>query len=121
MAKFNKLNYKLLSQSRYSPDFVPSDQFLFLNLKTWPGGKRFGDEIIAVQTNGEKVTETFSLLPNIDSPVCQQNRANENKPPRLSLVLIIFISKNPLLSFGELLALCKISFVQLLDNHNFWW
>ena len=49
MAKFHELRYELLPHPQYSPDLVPSDDFLLPNLKKWLGGKRFycNDEIIS--------------------------------------------------------------------------
>ena len=39
----------ILPHPPYSPDLAPSDHFLFPNMKTWLGGKRFSsnEEIIA--------------------------------------------------------------------------
>ena len=33
--------YEILPHPPYSPDLAPSDYFLFPNMKTWLGGKRF--------------------------------------------------------------------------------
>ena len=43
MAKINDLKFKLLPHAPYLPDLVPSDYFLFPNLKKWLGGKRFSN------------------------------------------------------------------------------
>ena len=48
-AKLVDLRYEILPHPPYFPDLAPSDYFLFSNLKTWLGGKRFSsnEEIIA--------------------------------------------------------------------------
>ena len=48
-AKLFFLRYEILPHPPYSPDLAPSDYFLFPNMKTWLGGKRFSsnEEIIA--------------------------------------------------------------------------
>ena len=48
-AKLFDLRYEILPHPPYSPDLAPSDYFLFPNMKTWLGGKRFSsnEEIIA--------------------------------------------------------------------------
>ena len=47
--KFSELGYELLPHPLYSPDLVPSDYWLFANLKKMLQGKRFGsnEEVIA--------------------------------------------------------------------------
>lgn len=40
-AKLKKLQFELLPQPQYSPDLVPSDYYLFENLRKWLQGKRF--------------------------------------------------------------------------------
>ena len=48
MAKVHELRFEIFPHPTYSPDFVPSALFLFLNLKIWLGGKRFlSDKIVA--------------------------------------------------------------------------
>ena len=52
MTKIHKLGYELLPHPAYSPNLVPSDYFLFPNLKKWLGGKRFGsNEEVITGTN----------------------------------------------------------------------
>ena len=48
-AKLFDLRYEILPHPPYSPDLAPSDYFLFPNMNTWLGGKRFAsnEEIIA--------------------------------------------------------------------------
>ena len=48
-AKLFDVRYEILPHPPYSPDFAPSDYFLFPNMKTWLGGRRFSsnEEIIA--------------------------------------------------------------------------
>ena len=48
-AKFQELRYELLPHPPYSPDLAPYDFFLFPNMKTWLGGKKFSsnEEVIA--------------------------------------------------------------------------
>lgn len=48
-AKLQDLGYELLPHPPYSPDLAPSDFFLFPNMKTWLGGKRFtsNEEVVA--------------------------------------------------------------------------
>ena len=47
MAKIVELKFKLLQHPPYSPDWAPSDFFLFPNSKTWLGGQRFtSNEVI---------------------------------------------------------------------------
>ena len=43
MAKINEWKFKLLPHAPYSSDLVPSDYFLFPNLKKWLGGKKFAN------------------------------------------------------------------------------
>lgn len=51
MAKMNELNFELLPHPPYSPDLVPSDYWLFSDLKKMLQGKRF-------QSNEEVIAET---------------------------------------------------------------
>ena len=48
-AKLFDIRYEILPHPPYSPDLAPSDYFLFPNMNTWLGGKRFSlnEEIIA--------------------------------------------------------------------------
>ena len=50
-AKLFDLLYEILPHPPYSPDLAPSDYFLFPNMKTSLGGKRFlsNEEIIAAK------------------------------------------------------------------------
>lgn len=41
MTNINKLKLELVPHAPYSPDLVPSNYFLFPNLKKWLGGKNF--------------------------------------------------------------------------------
>ena len=51
-AKLSDLRYKILPHPLYSANLVPSHNFLFPNIKTWFGGKRFSsNEEIIVATN----------------------------------------------------------------------
>ena len=51
-AKLFDLRYEILPHPPYSPDLAPSDYFLFPNMKTWLGVKRFSsNEEIFVATN----------------------------------------------------------------------
>ena len=51
-AKLFALCYEILPHPPYSPDLAPSDYFLFPNMKTCLGGKRFSsNEEIIVATN----------------------------------------------------------------------
>ena len=53
MAKINKLKYKLLLHALYSPNLVPSDYFIFQNLKKWLGGQIFANnEKVESAVNG---------------------------------------------------------------------
>lgn len=52
IAKIHQLGYALLPPSSISPDLVPSDYFLFLNLKKWLEDQRF-------ESNAEVDTETI--------------------------------------------------------------
>jgi len=49
MAKLHELKFELLPHTPYSPDLVPSDYYLFADLKKMLQGKRFGsnEEVIA--------------------------------------------------------------------------
>jgi len=47
-----ELGYELISHPPYSPDLTSCDFFLFLNLKTWLGGKKFSsNEEVIVAVN----------------------------------------------------------------------
>lgn len=48
-AKLVELGYEVVPHPPYSPDLAPCDFFLFTNMKTWLGGKRFtsNEEVIA--------------------------------------------------------------------------
>ena len=50
-AKLFDSRYEVLPYLPYSPDLAPSDYFLFPNMKTWLGGKKFSsnEEIIAAR------------------------------------------------------------------------
>ena len=51
-AKLFDLRYEILPHPPFSPDLAPSDYFLFPNMKTWLGGKRFSsNEEIITATN----------------------------------------------------------------------
>ena len=51
-SKLFDLCYGILPHSPYSPDLAPSEYFLFPNMKTWLGGKRFSsNEKIIAATN----------------------------------------------------------------------
>ena len=51
-AKLFNLLYEILPNPPYSPDLAPSDYFLFPNMKTWLGDKRFSlNEKIFAATN----------------------------------------------------------------------
>ena len=39
--KDTRVGFELIPHPTYSPDLAPCDLFLFANLKTWLGGKRF--------------------------------------------------------------------------------
>ena len=49
MAKLSELGYEMLSHPPYSPDLLPSDYWLFADLKKMLQGKIFGsnEEVIA--------------------------------------------------------------------------
>ena len=49
MAELFDLRYEILTHPSYSPDLAPFDYFLFSNMISWLGGKRFSSnkEIIA--------------------------------------------------------------------------
>ena len=51
MAKLYELHFEWLPHSLYSPDLVPSDKWLFADLKRMLQGKRFG-------SNKEVISET---------------------------------------------------------------
>ena len=52
MAKLHELGYELIPHPPYSPDLAPCDFFLFPNLKTWLGGKKFSsNEKVIVAVN----------------------------------------------------------------------
>ena len=52
MAKLHELGYELIPHPSYSPDLAPCDFFLFPNLKTWLGGKKFSsNEKVIVAVN----------------------------------------------------------------------
>lgn len=67
----------LLQHPAYSPDLVPSDYFLFPNLKKWLGGRRFtsNDDIIA-QTNEyfAELPKPYFLLEKTFGKVCKAER-----------------------------------------------
>jgi len=47
-----QLGYELIPHPPYSPDLAPYDFFLFPNLKTWLGGKKFSsNEEVIVAVN----------------------------------------------------------------------
>ena len=51
-AKLFDLQYEILLHPPYSPDLAPSDYFLFPNMKSWLGSKRFSsNEDIIAATN----------------------------------------------------------------------
>ena len=51
-AKLFDLRYEILPHPPYTPDLAPFDYFLFPNMKTWLGGKRFSsNEVIIAATN----------------------------------------------------------------------
>ena len=52
-----KLKFELLQNLPYSPDLVPSDFFLFPNLKKWLGGQLF--------TLNEVITQTDAYFENL--------------------------------------------------------
>ena len=51
MVKLNELRFELLPHPPYSPDLVPSDYWLFADVKKMLQGKRFG-------SNEEAIAET---------------------------------------------------------------
>jgi len=46
-----ELDYELIPHPPYSPDLAPCDFFLFPNLKTWLGGKKFSSKEVIVAVN----------------------------------------------------------------------
>lgn len=63
-AKLVELQYTLLPHPPYSPDLVPSDFFLFPNLKKWLGGRRVSSNsniINATNVNLEEFEKSYFL------------------------------------------------------------
>lgn len=58
-AKLTQLRYELLPHPPYSPDLAPCDFFLFPNMKTWLGGKKF-------RSNEEIIAETEAYFEEFD-------------------------------------------------------
>lgn len=58
-AKLHELHYELLPHPPYSPDLAPCDFFLFPNMKTWLGGKKFS-------SNEEVIVETEAYFEEFD-------------------------------------------------------
>ena len=52
-AKLFDLLYEILPHPPYSPELSPSDYFLFPNMKTWLGGKRFSLNIEIIAATNE--------------------------------------------------------------------
>ena len=65
-----ELSYELIPHPPYSPDLAPCDFFLFSNLKTWLGGKKFlSNEEVIVAVNeyfADFETGYFKWLPNVN-------------------------------------------------------
>jgi len=65
-----ELGYELIPHPLYSPDLAPCDFFLFPNLKTWLGGKKFlSNEEVIVAVNeyfADFETAYFKWLPNVN-------------------------------------------------------
>ena len=59
MAKLEQLRFELVAHPPYSPDLVPSDYYLFPNLKRWLQGKRF-------TSNEEVIAETEAYFEGLD-------------------------------------------------------
>ncbi|XP_018337766.1 PREDICTED: histone-lysine N-methyltransferase SETMAR-like [Trachymyrmex septentrionalis] len=59
MAKLDQLRFELVAHPPYSPDLVPSDYYLFPNLKRWLQGKRF-------RSNEEVIAETEAYFEGLD-------------------------------------------------------
>lgn len=56
-AKLDQLGYKILPHAPYSPDLAPCDFFLFPNMKSWLGGKRFMSNEEVIEATEEYFTE----------------------------------------------------------------
>ena len=62
-----ELGYELIPHPPYSPDLAPCDFFLFPNLKTWLGGKKFSSNEEAVNEYfADFETAYFKWLPNVN-------------------------------------------------------
>jgi len=70
MTKLYELGYELIPHPPYSPDLAPCDFFLFPNLKTWLGGKKFSsNEEVIVAVNeyfADFKKAYFKWLPNVN-------------------------------------------------------
>ena len=51
--KLFDLRYEILPHPPYSPDLTPSNYFLFSNMKTWLGGKRFSSNVEIIAATNE--------------------------------------------------------------------
>ncbi|XP_012063671.1 PREDICTED: histone-lysine N-methyltransferase SETMAR-like [Atta cephalotes] len=60
MTKLHELGYELIPHPPYSPDLAPCDFFLFLNLKTWLGGKKFSSNEEVIEYFADFETAYFS-------------------------------------------------------------
>lgn len=53
-AKLHEPCFDLLPHALYSPDLVPNNYFLFLNIKKWLAGRRFiSSEKVIAETNAD--------------------------------------------------------------------
>ncbi|KYN44165.1 hypothetical protein ALC56_01481, partial [Trachymyrmex septentrionalis] len=59
VAKLHELRFELLPHTSYSSNLVPSNFFLFLNLKKWFAGKRY-------TSNTEVVAETSAYFEELE-------------------------------------------------------
>ncbi|KAJ4438551.1 hypothetical protein ANN_14498 [Periplaneta americana] len=69
--KLQKFNWKVLDHSPCSPDFAPSDYYLFMHMKTWLGSKRFDDDE-ELKTSVIEVRSSQSIVLEISRPNVQR-------------------------------------------------
>ena len=79
--KLFDLSYEILPHPPYSPNLAPSDYFLFPNMKTWPGGKRFSsnEEIIAATNKYFKRFDKHYFLESIKKLEYRYNKCIQLK------------------------------------------
>ena len=79
-AKLFDLRYEILPHQPYSPGLTLSNYFLFSNMKTWLGGKRFSsnEEIAATNEYCEGFDKNY-FLEGIKKLECRYNKCIQLK------------------------------------------